>query len=87
MFKCRDNVCIRLSFVCDNKPECRLGEDELFCSQYNCPGYLKCRGEKRCISTEHICDNHVDCFYSMDDELGCDACPANCECTGYVIKP
>ena len=83
MFKCSDYVCIRLSFVCDNTPECILGEDELFCSQFNCPGYLKCRGEKRCISTEHICD--VDCFYSMDDELGCHTCPANCECTGYVI--
>ena len=85
MFKCSDNVCIRLSFVCDHIPECRLGEDELFCSQLNCPGYLKCRGEKRCISTEHICDNHVDCLYSMDDEMGCVMCPANCECRGYVI--
>ena len=85
MFKCSDDVCIRLSYVCDNTPECRLGEDEVFCSQFNCPGYLKCRGEKRCISTEHICDNHVDCRYSMDDELGCDTCPANCECRGYVI--
>ena len=85
MFRCSDNVCIRLSFVCDNTPECRLGEDEQICSQFNCPGYLKCRGEKRCISTEHICDNHVDCLYSMDDEVGCDTCPANCECRGYVI--
>ena len=85
MFRCSDDVCIRLSFVCDNTPDCILGADEIFCSQFNCPGYLKCRGEKKCVSTEHICDNHVDCLYSMDDELGCDTCPANCECRGYVI--
>ena len=85
MFKCHDHVCIRLSNVCDNIPDCRLAEDELFCSRFNCPGSLKCRGEKRCISGDHICDKHVDCLYSMDDELGCDTCPANCECRGYVI--
>ena len=85
MFKCHDHVCIRLSSVCDTLPDCKRAEDELFCSILLCPGSLKCRGEKRCISIDHICDKYVDCFYSMDDELSCESCPVNCECRGYVI--
>ena len=51
----------------------------------SCPGLLKCRGENRCVGREQICDNQVNCLYSMDDEIGCYKCPANCECNGYSL--
>ena len=86
MFKCGDNFCILLSSVCDNRYDCMLGEDEHVCLTLTCPGSLKCRGENRCISTDEICDKHVNCLYSMDDEMGCDTCPGNCECRGYVVS-
>ena len=87
MFKCHDHVCIPLSYYCDNIYHCIYGEDERTCSmaKLSCPGYLKCRGEKKCISTYEICDKHINCLYSMDDELGCDTCPSNCECKAYVM--
>ena len=86
MFKCLDHFCILLSLVCDKIYDCRLGEDEVICNTLTCPGSLKCRGENKCISTDEICDKHVNCLYSMDDEMGCDACPDNCECRGYVAS-
>ena len=86
MFKCVDQYCISLSSVCDNITDCDTSEDEMVCSTLICPGSLKCRGENRCISREEICDEHVNCLYSMDDELGCATCPVNCECTGYVMS-
>ena len=86
MFKCHDQFCILLSSVCDNINNCRLGEDEMMCSLFTCPGSLKCRGENRCISAAEICDTRVNCHYSMDDELGCGKCPPNCHCRGYVMS-
>ena len=86
MFKCHDQFCISLSLVCDDINNCRLGEDEMMCSLFTCPGSLKCRGENRCISTTEICDKRVNCRYSMDDEMGCGKCPANCQCRGYVMS-
>ena len=85
MFKCYDELCIPLSLVCDNTYDCKLGEDESMCSTLTCPGSLKCRRENRCISTHEICDKLVNCLYTMDDELGCATCPANCDCRGYVM--
>ena len=86
MFKCQDHFCILLSSVCDKRYDCRLGEDETICNTLTYPGSLKYRGENRSISTNEICDKHVNCLYSMDGEMGCDACPYNCECRGYVAS-
>ena len=88
MFKCHDHACIPLSYYCDKIHDCALGEDEIICSTLPpaCPGSLKCRGERKCISIDDLCDNNIDCFYSMDDELGCRICPMNCECSGYVMS-
>ena len=88
MFKCHDHACIPLSYYCDGLNHCTLGEDEIICDIYTpvCPGYLKCGGERKCISTDELCDRNINCFYSMDDELGCDTCPENCECAGYVMS-
>ena len=87
MFHCHEDACIPISWLCDNTYDCNLGEDETMCSTFHCPpGFLKCRGENRCISTEEICDKRVNCLHSMDDELGCVTCPVNCECIGYVMS-
>ena len=85
MFKCNAGFCIHMSAVCDGQPHCEERDDEIFCPISSCPGMLKCRGEKRCVGKEEICNNHVNCLYSMDDELHCISCPLNCECNGYMV--
>ena len=84
MFKC-GKYCIHMSSVCDGQFDCEKGDDEIFCPMSTCPGLLKCRGENRCVSLEEICNNHVNCLYTMDDEVGCFECPVACECNGYSI--
>ena len=85
MFKCTKNYCIFMSSVCDGQYDCKNGEDEMLCSELTCPGSLKCRGENRCVSTKEICDDHINCQYSMDDEIGCHKCPEHCKCNEYVV--
>ena len=86
MFKCHKSNCIYMSSVCDGQYDCDVGDDELFCPLLSCPGLSKCRGENRCVSREQICDDQVNCLYSMDDEIGCYKCPTNCECHGYSLS-
>ena len=86
MFKCYNNFCIYLSAVCDGHYDCRYGDDELLCPLLSCSGFLKCRGENRCVSSEEICDNNINCLYSMDDEVGCNKCPDHCHCEGYSLS-
>ena len=86
MFKCEKFHCIHMSYVCDGQYDCKEGDDEMLCPLTSCPGLLKCRGENRCVSKDEICDNHVNCLYSMDDEIDCHKCPINCECIGYSVK-
>ena len=71
MFKCHNSFCVLISAVCDNMYDCRQGEDELMCSELTCPGFLKCRGERRCVGINQLCDGHVDCFHSTDDVMSC----------------
>ena len=86
MFKCKKYFCIYMSAVCDGQYDCLEGDDEISCPISSCPGLLKCRGEKRCVSKKEICDNHIDCLYSMDDETDCHICPRNCNCNGYSVS-
>ena len=85
MFKCDVDFCIYMSSVCDGHYDCPQGDDERVCPLTSCPGMLKCRGENRCVSKEEICDTHINCLYSMDDEIDCYTCPTYCECNGYNI--
>ena len=83
MFKCHKHYCIHISSVCDGQYDCNKGDDETMCPMSSCPGFLKCRGENRCVGREEICDKHINCLNSMDDEIDCHACPLNCVCEGY----
>ena len=85
MFRCRSLYCIHMSLVCDGQWDCIYGEDEASCTNPSCPGFLKCRGESRCISPDQICDGIVDCSLSFDDEITCDYCPTFCKCDGYLL--
>ena len=86
MFKCLKSFCIYLSAVCDGQWDCQYGDDEQLCPILSCSGFLKCRGENRCVSSEEICDKHINCVYSMDDEVGCTTCPDHCYCEGFSMS-
>ena len=53
-------------------------------------GMFRCRGERRCIRQNQICDGKIDCIDSGDDEELCHFaaadCPKGCLCAGYAIK-
>ena len=85
MFRCISLYCIHMSLVCDGQHDCIYGEDEASCTNPSCPGFLKCRGESRCISPDQICDGNVDCILSFDDEITCGNCPTFCRCDGYSL--
>ena len=74
-----------MSLVCDGQIDFIYGEDEASCSNPSCPGFLKCRGEARCISPDQICDGIVDCSLSFDDEITCGYCSTFCKCDGYLL--
>ena len=75
-----------MSSACDGQYDCEEeNDDEIICPLSSCPGLLKCRGENRCVSKEEICEDTVDCLHSMDDEISCNSCPMNCECSGYTM--
>ena len=86
MFKCIHTYCLPMSVICNGHQECPNGEDELYCSNLICPGLLKCRGENRCVGTSEICDGHVNCQYSFDDEIMCEQCPIGCICHYYFMS-
>ena len=71
IFRCRNYYCIYMSAVCAGQYDCVEGDDGIYCPTSSCPGLLKCRREKRCVSKKELCDKHIDCLYSMDDETDC----------------
>ena len=49
-------------------------------ASYSCPGMIRCRGSKNCVTTRQRCDGIRHCRYG-DDELYCDlTCPSRCRC-------
>ena len=81
-FKCPNQYCLPVRYVCDGREDCLLGEDELNCPlPLSCPGMMKCR-ESICIPMIEVCDGVVHCP-SGDDERMCSAgCPSTCKCNG-----
>lgn len=60
-FKCPGSYCIPWRLVCDKKTDCLDRQDERYCSDYRCPGMLKCKGEVFCVHPSEVCDNIRHC--------------------------
>ncbi len=91
-YKCPRYYCIPWGYVCDNKWDCPMGEDEQArkCGKYQTCLYLfKCRAIKRCVHFGDICNGQIDCPLE-DDEQFCSlherSCPSHCECLLFSIK-
>ena len=86
-FKCRNDYCIPLHYVCDGTWHCHNGDDELDCTDKLCskPGTLSCNGV--CVSPLQLCDGNRDCI-NGDDEESCPAldCPTDCICQDSVVN-
>ncbi|XP_015791773.1 low-density lipoprotein receptor-related protein 2 [Tetranychus urticae] len=94
-FACRDGRCVSLSYLCDGRPDCEEGEDELL---NNCPesspkrfNLPDCGSLHYCVNstycTDQTCDQIFDCPLH-DDEVGCavDVCIDSFRCTeGYCL--
>lgn len=89
-FQCRSvdgtRGCISSAWVCDDKYDCALGEDESpwLCQSTNglpiaqvevgCPSStFSCPADAKCIEARFVCDGRQDCFNSVDES------PTACE--------
>ena len=62
--------------------DCRNGEDELYCEDYKCPGFYRCRNSLICLHPSHLCDGMKQCP-EHEDEYTCKTpCPPGCTCQG-----
>lgn len=84
--KCSNSYCIPWRYVCDGKWDCIMGEDEVNCARYVCPGQYKCANQSSCILLHQLCDGSRQCSMG-DDEWFCDLqCPAGCDCIGQFVN-
>lgn len=84
--KCSNSYCIPWRYVCDGKWDCIMGEDEVGCARYVCPGQYKCANQSSCILLHQLCDGHRQCPMG-DDEWFCDLqCPIGCDCIGQSVN-
>ena len=73
-YKCPNSYCIPVRKVCDGITDCPIGDDELHCNAYKCPGHLKCFGVSYCVPPHEICDGISHCPL-QEDEKHCQTCP------------
>merc|ERR1719228_1668572 len=66
-FRCRDGLCIPVSWTCDDVEDCRHGDDEKMCGkdEHGCDGF-SC-GEDSCIPNRWFCDGEPDCADGLDE--------------------
>lgn len=84
--KCANSYCIPWRYICDGKWDCMMGEDEIGCSRYVCPGQYKCANQSSCILLHQLCDGQRQCPMG-DDEWFCDLkCPMGCDCIGQWVN-
>ncbi|XP_071443294.1 G-protein coupled receptor GRL101-like [Hetaerina americana] len=81
VYTCRDNRSLPNGLLCDFKPDCAEGEDELECIKLPCPSplqnWFRC-ANGQCIPAKNRCDLQYNCW-DKSDEIGCDdvPCPKN----------
>ena len=57
--------------MCDGRPDCPGGADELNCGGWKCAeGYVKCRDGKQCVKASHMCDGFREHCGDSSDEDG-----------------
>ena len=62
--------------------DCSIGEDELDCEDFQCPGFYRCRDSIICLHPDHLCDGIKQCPLH-EDEFTCGiTCPPGCTCQG-----
>ena len=83
-YKCPHSYCIPTRKVCDGVIDCALGDDEVECEEYKCPGHMKCYGVAYCVPPHEICDGISHCP-QQEDEKYCQTCPKDCQCKGTAI--
>ncbi|XP_037924736.1 very low-density lipoprotein receptor-like isoform X2 [Hermetia illucens] len=70
-FRCGNNVCIHINFVCDNDPDCDDNSDELIAECHN-PAKT-CKTDEfqcaagNCIPRRFVCDQERDCSDGSDE--------------------
>ncbi|TNN86282.1 Low-density lipoprotein receptor-related protein 2 [Liparis tanakae] len=79
-FKCIDRrSCVSKSLVCDGRPDCHDGSDEVDCPSAAPPranllkcslGSKPCTDGRECVLYSHVCDGEHDCM-DESDEQGC----------------
>ena len=87
-YKCSNSYCIPMHTVCDGVKDCPQGEDEEQCSEFECRGYMRCKGMSLCLHPNYLCNGAIECTMYGDDEVLCNIrdCPAQCECIGFIIS-
>lgn len=72
-FKCPDpsGTCIPWRWVCDNKPDCVQGADEVNCT-HCAQNQFRCVSDHKCILDVWRCDGNMDCA-DGSDEIDCQA--------------
>ena len=83
-YKCPHSYCIPTRKVCDGVIDCALGDDEVECEEYKCPGHMTCHGVAYCVPPHEICDGISHCP-QQEDEKYCQTCPKDCQCKGTAI--
>ncbi len=91
-FKCPRSYCIPWRYVCDNKWDCPLGDDEMekMCTRnHMCPNMFKCSDMAHtCVHLSDMCDGHEDCVFKDDEQL-CQlkntVCPPLCTCLMFAM--
>ena len=83
-YKCPHSYCIPTRKVCDGVSDCALGDDEVECEEYKCPGHMRCHGVAYCVPLHEICDGISHCP-QQEDEKYCQTCPKDCQCKGTAI--